>query len=79
MYNIEIWNSAGDELIQVLKNAHDIVLEETVNAPKILTFSLPATDRKLHYITKANEIWVRDTGDDSIVVKTKLLRQEDIH
>ena len=78
-YSIEIWNNAGDELIQVLENAFDITLTEAINAPKILTFSLPATDTKLHYVTKANEYWAREVVGDTVIAKTKLLLQEDIH
>jgi len=75
-YLIEVRESDGD-LVQVLKNAFDMELEESINAPKRLTFSLPATDPKLHYITKADELWVRDIDADTIIAKTKLIRQED--
>lgn len=77
-YLIEVRNSAGD-LVQVLKNAFDIELEESINTPIRLSFSLPATDLKLYYVTKANELWVREVDGDTILTKTKLLIQEDIH
>jgi len=77
-YQIEVRESDGD-LVQVIKNAFGIELEEAINAPKRLTFSLPATDPKLYYITKANELWVRDVEADTIIAKTKLIRQEDMH
>jgi len=77
-YRIEIRNSDGD-LIQILENAHDMELVEAINQPTQLSFSLPATDPKLHFVTKANELWVREVDGDTIPTKTKLLIQEDIH
>jgi len=77
-YRIEIRNS-DDDLIQILENAHDMELVEAINQPTQLSFSLPATDPKLHFVTKANELWVREVDGDTIPTKTKLLIQEDIH
>jgi len=77
-YQIEIRNSSGD-LVHILQNAHGIELIEAVNQPTQLTFSLPATDPKLHFVTKSNELWVREVDGDTILTKTKLLIQEDIH
>lgn len=77
-YSIEIHTSAG-ALVQVLENAFDGTLTEAINAPKILTFSIPATDPKLHFATKANEFWVREVVGDTVITKNSLIRQEDIH
>ena len=77
-YSIEIHTSAG-ALVQVLGNTFNAFLTEAINAPKILTFSLPATDPKLHFVTKATELWAREVVGDTVIAKTKLLIQEDIH
>jgi len=77
-YIVEIRDTSGN-LIHLLENAFDIELEEAVNTPIRVTFSLPATDPKLYYVTKANEIWARDTEADEVLAVTKLLIQEDEH
>jgi len=77
-YQIEVKNSSGD-LIQILENAHGIELIEAINQPTQLSFLLPSTDWKLYYVTKANEYWVREVEGDTILTKTKLLIQEDVH
>jgi len=77
-YQIEVRDSDGD-LVQVLENALNITLTEAINEPTQLSFTLPATDPKLHFITKANELWAREVDGDTIPAKTKLLIQEDIH
>jgi len=76
-YLIEVRESDGD-LVQILENASEIEMEEAINAPTRLTFSLPSTDTKLYYVTKDKELWVRDTDADDVIVKTKLIRQEDV-
>jgi len=77
-YRIEVRNSS-DELIQILENAYGMELTQAVNQPTQLTFSLPATDPKLHFVTKSNELWVREVDGDTILTKTKLLIQGDEH
>jgi len=77
-YRIEVRNSS-DELVQILENAHGMELTQAVNQPTQLTFSLPATDPKLYFVTKSNELWVREVDGDTVLTKTKLLIQEDIH
>jgi len=75
-YVIEVRNTAG-ELLAVLKNAYGISLEETVNAPMTLSFRSLADDAKLSNITRANEIWVRDVENNTVLAKTRLLRDDD--
>ena len=76
LFRIEIRNPNG-ALLGILKDAFNITLEESINAPKILSFTIPATDFRCPYVLKANEFWVRDMTADTVIAKTKLLRQED--
>lgn len=75
-YVIEIRTPEG-ELVGVLKDASDIILTESLNAPRVLTFMLPANDLNATNITRANELWVRKIDTDTVIVKLKLLRKED--
>jgi hypothetical protein len=75
-YTIEIHDSSGN-LLAVLKDTYGIVLEEQINAPIRVTFMSRADDDKLSYLTRANEIWVRDVENDTVLVKTRLQRDED--
>lgn len=76
IYQIEVHDTAGN-LIAILEKAYKISLEETLNVPKTLTFSNPADDTKLSYITRANEIWVRDVKNNVVLAKVRLLRSDD--
>ncbi|MCJ7829372.1 MAG: hypothetical protein MUP81_06500, partial [Dehalococcoidia bacterium] len=75
-YVIEIHDTSG-ALLAVLKNAYGISLEETVNVPKTLTFDSPADDTKLALVTRTNEIWVRDVKTNTVIMKGRLLRDDD--
>ena len=77
LYQIEIHDSSGN-LLGVFKDIIEPELDEALNMAKLLSFSVPAGDDKLSYITAANEIWVRDTRTNDIMVKTRLVRREDI-
>lgn len=77
-YVIEIHDPTTGALIAVLKNAYGIELVETINAPTTLSFRSPADEAKLAYVTRANEIWVRDVKNNVVLVKTKLLRDDDM-
>jgi len=76
LFRIEIRNPNG-ALLGILKDAFNITLEESINAPKILSFTIPATDFRVAYISKINEFWVRDMTADTVIAKTKLMRFED--
>ncbi|MCJ7828152.1 MAG: hypothetical protein MUP81_00230 [Dehalococcoidia bacterium] len=75
-YQIEVHDSLGN-LIAILDKAYKISLEETINAPTSLTFSAPADDSKLAYITRARELWVRDVKNNVVLAKLRLLRDDD--
>ena len=75
-YIIEARDSSGN-LLAVLKNAYGISLEETVNKPASLTFLSPADDDKLSFFTRANEIWVRDVENNTVLEKIRMQYQED--
>jgi hypothetical protein len=74
-YAIEIHNPAGD-LLAILKDTYKATLEETVNAPKHLSFQALANDPKLSYISRENELWVRDVENDVVLAKVRLLRDD---
>jgi hypothetical protein len=75
-YIVEVHDSAGN-LLAILKDAYGISLEENINAPKVLTFLSPPTETKLSYITRANEIWVRDMENNVVLAKVRLQRRDD--
>jgi len=77
IYQIEVHDTDGS-LVAVLEKSYEISLEEKANAPKVLTFTIPADESKLTYITRARELWVRDVENDVVIAKTKLLRKEDV-
>jgi len=76
-YQIEIHDLSGN-LLAVFKDIIEPEFDEALNMAKLLSFSVPADDDKLSYITAANEIWVRDIRTNDIMVKTRLARREDI-
>ncbi|MBA7583641.1 hypothetical protein ES708_25588 [subsurface metagenome] len=74
-YVLEIHQASTGDLIAILNNAHGISFSEAINEAPTLKFSLPADD-KLANITKANEIWLRNYGDGSLVNRFRLTRKE---
>jgi len=73
---LEIRDSS-DNLLAVLKDAYNVTLEETVNAPKVLSFMIPADNTKLTNLTRANELWVRNMRTGNVISKTRLTRRDD--
>jgi len=73
---LEIRDSS-DNLLAVLKDAYNVTLEETVNAPKVLSFMIPADNAKLTNLTRANELWVRNMRTNTVISKTRLTRRDD--
>ena len=75
-YTIEVHDSSGNLLV-ILKDTYGISLEERINESPILTFLSDPSDTKLSYITRANEIWVRDVENNTVIAKTRLMRRDD--
>jgi hypothetical protein len=75
-YKVEIRDSTGN-LVAILKDVYKVTLEETVNAPEVLSFWSPADDTKLVYATRLVELWVRDMKRGTIKAKAQLLIRED--
>lgn len=75
-YRIEIRDGSGN-LVAILKDAIGITLEQSINTPEILTFILPADDVNLVNIKRSNELWVRDMRSDAVIVRTRMVRQDD--
>lgn len=76
VYTVEIRNSSGS-LVTILENAHDISYSQLINAPHVLRFSLPATDDKVANLILANELWLRDNRNDTVIRKFRLQHQTD--
>ena len=76
-YVIEI-RASGGNLIAFLKDAIEITLEQSINAPEILTFRLLGEDSGLADIKRSNELWVRDTRDNTVIARTRMIRQDDV-
>lgn len=77
MIILELHNSAGS-LVNILHNAYAISLTEAVNEAPMLGFNLPADDDKAVNIIKANEIWLRDYEDGTIIKKFRLSLRGDV-
>jgi hypothetical protein len=77
IYTIEIHDLSGN-LVAILEKAYKITLDETINAVPALSFSIPIGDSKASTITRGTEIWVKDVANNILVVKTRLLRRDDI-
>jgi hypothetical protein len=75
-YTIEVHNTAGD-LLAMLKYAYDVSYEQEVNTSHVLAFQILADDPNLAYITKANELWLRDVTSGDVVRKFKLQHEID--
>jgi hypothetical protein len=75
-YTVEVHNTAGD-LLAMLKYAYDVSYEQEVNASHVLAFQILADDPNLAYITKANELWLRDVTTGDVVRKFKLQHEID--
>lgn len=76
-YVLEI-HSSDLKLVAVLENAFNISYTEAINEAPTLSFNLPADDAKVAYITKANEIWLRDYDTGTIVNKFWLTLEKDM-
>ncbi|QBX64080.1 hypothetical protein [Dehalococcoides mccartyi] len=70
-YVTEFWFYAaptGGELLSILENAHAISIEQSLNKAPVISFSLPADDDKSALLTRANEIWIRDIANNTVLV-----------
>lgn len=76
-YIIEL-HSSDLKLIAVLENAFNISYTEAINEAPTISFNLPADDAKAAYITKANEIWLRDYDTGTIINKFGLTLEKDV-
>ena len=76
-YIIEIRDSSGN-LIAILENAHNINYTQNINNPHSLRFSIPSDDSKEANLILANEIWLRDYANNTIVKKFRLGQKRDI-
>jgi hypothetical protein len=75
-YRLEVRTPLG-VLLCIIKEFHDATLEQAVNTHEILSFTVPNYEESLLYITRANEIWVRDMDTDTVIAKTRLKIRED--
>jgi len=75
---IEVRDTSGN-LLAILRDISEPILEQAVNTPDILSITIPTTSYGREYITRINELWVRDTILGTVISKTKLLRTEDTH
>ena len=75
-YIVEVHETAGD-LLAMLQYAFDVSYEQEVNASHVLMFTIMADDPKLAFITKANELWLRDIKNGLVVRKFKLQHEID--
>jgi len=74
VYIIEVHDTSGN-LLAILENATKPALTEELNRPPMLDFKLPADDSKLSYVTKENQIWLKNYETGEVVHKFILGRR----
>lgn len=75
-YVLEVRIPSGS-FVAFLQNAHTITCIRRLNNPWSLSFSIPANDPKAVYITKANEIWLRDYRTTRLLRRFRVQRRSD--
>ena len=75
-YILEVHDGDGD-LVAILENAHDIPYSQAINEAPTLSFSLPADDTKEANLVRANEIWLRNHLDGTVVRKFRMGKRGD--
>lgn len=76
-YQIELWDSATEDLVAILKEASQIAATDKANKVPSLSFSVPAGSAG--DISRANEIWLREVATGNLVNRFLLAARRDIH
>jgi hypothetical protein len=75
-YYIEVRDPDG-VLLGVIRDIIDGSLEQATNAPDVLSFTIPLNELRAQYLTRKNQIWVRDSATDSVISVCRIQMTEE--
>ena len=75
-FYIEVRDPEGN-LLGTIKDIIGGTWEQATNVPDVLSFDIPLNELRAEYITRKNELWVRDAYTDEVVSICKLQMGED--
>ena len=75
-YYIEIRDPDG-LLLGVIRDIMGGTLEQATNVPDVLSFDIPANEIRAEYLSRKNQIWVRDAYTDTVISICRIQMAED--
>ena len=75
-YYVEI-RDPDDVLLGVIRDIIGGNLEQATNVPDVLSFDIPANEIRAEYLSRKNEIWVRDAYTDTVISICRIQMAED--
>ena len=66
-----------DVLLGVIRDIIGGSLEQATNVPDVLSFDIPANEIRAEYLSRKNQIWVRDAYTDTVISICRIQMAED--
>jgi hypothetical protein len=75
-YYIEVRDPSG-VLLGVIRDLIDGSLEQITNAPDVVGLTIPLNELRASYLTRKNQVWVRDSATDTVISVCRIQMTEE--